>query len=379
MHRRIRALAVTLFIAGIALSTANPAPAPGVAPADSWHFFRGSPQQCGVSASKLPDKLDTLWTFQAGEAFEGAVAVADGMVYAGSLDENLYALDLKTGKKQWSYKAGPIKAAPVVHGDELLVGDIDGTLHCIGRTGKQQGKKQWEFSTGGEIGGANYTDKVILVSSHDENLYCLSKGGKQRWKFNTQGPVYGAPTVAQGKTFLVGCDSTMHVIELDKGKEIRSVDLGGQTGATAAVIGDDLYVGTMRNDVQAIDWQKGSVTWTYRAKKRQMAFFSSPAVTDKIVVIGGRDNLVHAIERKTGNDLWTFPTRNKVDSSPVIAGDRVVVGSLDSHVYVLELNTGKELQRIELDSPIAASPVVVDGKVLIGTQKGTLYCLGARK
>ena len=63
----------------------------------------------------------------------------------------------------------------------------------------------------------------------------------------------------------------------------------------------------------------------------------------------------------------------------MVVGDRVVFGSLDKNLYILDLDSGKQIQTLTLDNPISASPVVVGGKVLIGTQKGTLYCLGAKK
>jgi outer membrane protein assembly factor BamB len=215
------------------------------------------------------------------------------------------------------------------------------------------------------------------VASHDENLYCVGKDGKERWKYKIDFPIYGSVSVVGGRTFLVGCDSQLHVIDVAKGKAERSVDLGGQSGGTAAVLGDVLYVGTMGNEVRAINWRKGTEVWKYKPKRAQ-AFYSSPAVTDKYVVIGGRDNLVHCIDRQKGTQVWAFPTKSKVDSSPVVVGDRVVVGSLDGHLYVLALATGQELQKVKLDGPVSASPVVVGGRVLIGTQKGTLYCLGTK-
>jgi outer membrane protein assembly factor BamB len=292
------------------------------------------------------------------------------------MDEHLYAVDLATGKAKWKYKAGPFKSAPAVRDGFVYAGDLDGYLHCVDAV---KGSKKWVFDTGSEVGGINFHGTDILFASHDENLYCLTKEGKERWKFKTEGPIYGAPAVAEGKTFLVGCDSKMHVLDVAKGKEILSVQLGGQTGASAGVLGSDLYVGTMRNEVKAIDWKKGATTWTFKPGRNAQAFYSSPAVTDKYVVIGGRDRRVYAIDRKLGTQVWNFPTEAHVDSSPVIAGDRVVVGSLDKNLYVLDLATGKQLDKILLDGPISASPVVVGGKVVVGTQKGTLYCFGAKK
>ena len=43
--------------------------------------------------------------------------------------------------------------------------------------------------------------------------------------------------VAEGRTFVAGCDSILHVVSTDQGKELAQVDLGGQAGASAAVDG----------------------------------------------------------------------------------------------------------------------------------------------
>lgn len=375
MTPTFRLLAASLTLVGAAL-TLTAQPAPVAKEKAAWLLFHGNPRQTGVASGKLPAKLDTLWTFKAGDAFESSVAVADGVVYAGSMDEHFYAIDLKTGKEKWKFKAGPFKAPPSLKGGFVYVGDLDGSLYCLDTA---KGTKKWEFATGAEVGGVNFQGSDVLVASHDENLYCLDKDGKQRWKFKTDGPIYGSVAIGDGKTFLVGCDSQMHVIDVAKGKEDSSVDLEGQSGATAAVLGDRLYVGTMRNEVRAIDWKKGKVAWTYKGKRNGQAFFSSPAVTEKYVVIGGRDKQVHCIDPQTGTAVWTFATGDRVDSSPVIVGDKVVVGSMDSNLYVLDLAKGTLVQKIPLDGAITGSPAVVGGLVLIGTQKGTLYCLGEKK
>lgn len=358
------------------LGTACPVVWSSEAADSSWLLFRGNPQQSGVARSRLPEKLEVLWKFTAEDSFENAVAVDKGVVFAGSMDEHLYALDLSSGKQRWKLKVAPFKAPPSVNKGFVYIGDLDGNLHCIDAI---RGTKKWSFETGAEVGGANFQGDSILFTSHDEHLYCLTPEGKPRWKFKTDGPIYGSTAVAENRTFLVGCDSQMHVIDVAKGKELSAVDLDGQTGATAAVFGDLLYVGTMKNEVKAIDWKKSTVAWTYRHGRNAQAFYSSPAVTDKYVLIGSRDNRLHCIDRATGKAHWSFLTRNKVDSSPVVAGSVVVVGSQDGNLYVLDLETGKEIQKLPLDGPISASPVVVDQRLLIGTQKGTLYCLGSKK
>src|SRR5439155_10234204 len=165
---------------------------------------------------------------------------------------------------------------------------------------------------------------AVLFGSGDETLYCLSqKDGKELWRFKVPGgPVLGSPVVVAGRTFAAGCDSTLHVLDLGTGKELASVELGGQIAATAAIVGDQMYVGTMTNQFLGINWKKPEIAWTFEAAKRQQPFFASAAVTDTLVIAGSRDKRVHALDRQTGKEAWSFETKNRVDSSPVIVGNR---------------------------------------------------------
>jgi outer membrane protein assembly factor BamB len=372
----LRATVMLLVGAGV-LALARGSAQEAKPAADDWPVFRGNPRQTGVAASRLPDKLEVLWTFQAKDDIEGAAAIAAGVVYVGCFGEHLYALDLESGKERWKYKSGPIKAAPAVRDGAVYVGDADGLFHCVDAA---KGTKRWTFETGAEItSGANFAGDAVLFASHDETLYCLKRDGTLRWKFKTEGPVYGSLAVDDGRTFVAGCDSKLHVLDLEKGKQLAGVDLGGQSGATAAVADGRLYVGTMTNQFEAIDWKKGEVAWTFQATRRAQPFYASAAVTDALVIAGSRDNRVWALDRKAGKEVWSFATGAKVDASPVVAGDRVYAPSCDRNLYVLDLATGKQIQKIELDDQILASPAVAAGRLVIGTTKGTLYCLGAKR
>jgi outer membrane protein assembly factor BamB len=355
------------------LAVLAPAPQPG----SDWLVSRGDPLQSGVARAKLPEKLEVLWTFKATDIIEGAPAVAGGVVYFGSFDENLYAVDLNSGKGKWRYKGGPFKAAAAVHKDAVYIGDQNGLFHCVDAA---SGKKRWTFETAAEIAsGANFAGDLILFGSHDENLYCLTPDGKEKWRVKTEGPVNGSPVVAGKHTFVAGCDGSVHVIELEGGKEVAAIDLDGQAAATAAVIGDFLYVGTMTNRVQGVDWKNAKRVWTFEPARRAQPFYAPVSATDRLIIAGSRDKHVYALDRRSGEEVWNFATDGRIDAAPVVVGDRVFVGSLDGKLYTLDLASGRELARLKLDGPITGSPAVVEGRLLIGTEKGTLYCLGAKK
>jgi outer membrane protein assembly factor BamB len=341
-----------------------------------WPVFRGNLAMTGTAVGEFPEKPEVLWTFKAKDAVEGAAAIVEGTVYFGSLDDHLYALELKTGKEIWKTKLGPIKASPAIKGNRIYVGDGEGKFHAVDR---KSGKVVWVFETEGEIvGGATFAGETILVGSHDARLYCIDDKGKKIWDFTIEGPVNGTAAVMGDQTFVAGCDSILHVLDTKTGKELGSVDLGGQAAATAAVFGDSLYVGTMTNQVLGIDWKARRISWRFESEKRKFPFYASAAVNDELVVVGGRDKMFRAIDRKLGTEKWTFLTENRVDGSPIILGNRVIGGSQDGNLYFLDLQTGKETHRIELDSAVTASPSFSDGILIIGADKGTIYAIGKK-
>jgi len=132
------------------------------------------------------------------------------------------------------------------------------------------------------------------------------------------------------------------------------------------------YFGHYENAFLDVNLNEGKVAWTY--KDRAFPYFSSPAVAGDRVVFGGRDKRLHCVKRKTGELVWTFATRGKVDSSPVIAGSRVVVGSDDGRLYVVNLEDGKEVWNYEIGQPVGSSPAVVRGRIVVGADDGSVYC-----
>src|SRR5437762_1172985 len=96
-----RHLVFALTLGSITLAAPQQEAAQKEVAAPGWLLFRGNALQTGVVDGKLPDKLEILWQFKTGDAIEGAAAVADGVVFVGSQDEHLYAIDLANGKEKW--------------------------------------------------------------------------------------------------------------------------------------------------------------------------------------------------------------------------------------------------------------------------------------
>ena len=69
--------------------------------------------------------------------------------------------------------------------------------------------------------------------------------------------------------------------------------------------------------------------------------YSSPAIgSDGTVYVGSMDNMLYAINGKTGVKLWEFKTGSGVHSSPAIGSDGTVyVGSYDNKLYAIKTDS----------------------------------------
>src|SRR5688572_1436446 len=103
------------------------------APASAWPQFRGSASLIGTTQATLPAQLKVQWTYEAGDAIDSSAAIVDGVVYVGSANGQLHAVDLATGKPKWKYTAsadGIGESSPAVGGGLVYVGDLAGVLHA---------------------------------------------------------------------------------------------------------------------------------------------------------------------------------------------------------------------------------------------------------
>lgn len=350
-----------------------------------WPIFRGDTHLSGVANDALPDRLSLLWSFQTGYEIKSSPVVGSGRVYVGSTDGNVYALNISDGSELWRFDTGDdVEAPPMLLDSLVYVGSLNGTFFALDAA---TGKEVWRYQTGDEIyGSANWIDapdgsgKWVLVGSYDFFVYCFdARTGERKWAVETENYINGAPATDGRITVFGGCDEQLHIVSVAEGREIGKVDGGSYIAGSAALFDEMAYLGHYGEKVIAIDIAAKKIVWEYDNNGKAGAFFSSPAVNEEMVVIGSRDKNVHCINRKTGEKIWSFETRDDVDSSPVIAGDKVVAASMDGRLYLLDLKTGRQIWSYEIGADITSCPAVTGGYVFVGAEDGRLYAFGDRK
>ena len=83
-------------------------------------------------------------------------------------------------------------------------------------------------------------------------------------------------------------------------------------------------------------------------------------------------------DRASGEVVWEFPVRDRIDSSPVLVRNRVIFGSDDGRIYGVDPATGEEAWSYQIGAPIKASPALAEGKIVIGAEDGVVYAFEFR-
>lgn len=386
--------AVRMLVLGLGLGLAgcgvkeNPPPntaaaAEPPAPLTSWPMTRGGPALTGHVAAPMPLDPVMAWTFAASGPVSAEAAIVDGRVYVGSAQGTLHCLEADTGREVWRFETGDaISAAPAVRGGRIFLSSNDGRLYAVDAA---TGTELWRYGTeekmsSGAVAITNPsgTGDWVLLNGYDGTTRVLAADdGKLVWSYQTEDYINGSPAVVADR-FLVfgGCDAQLHVVNLTDGTLVRKIPTDAQIPASIATLGPMAFCGNYANQVVAFDVVAGTVTWTY--EDRALPFFSSPAVNDRLVLIGSRDKHLHAIDRRTGAGVWKFATGGRVEGSPVVFADGVVFASSDGRLYAAGLETGAEVWRLDLGESLVASPAFGARLIVIGGEKGTVFALRAR-
>ena len=133
--------------------------------------------------------------------------MANGVVYVGSGDGNVYALNAKTGALLWSYNTGDVCSSPAVANGVVYVGSERRQrvrAECQNR--RQAVELPHRQLCGflarrGEWGG--------LCRLVDGNVYALNAStGALLWSYTTGGTVDSSPAVANGVVYIGSEEAT---------------------------------------------------------------------------------------------------------------------------------------------------------------------------
>jgi outer membrane protein assembly factor BamB len=168
-----------------------------------------------ASQATLRVEPKVLWTFETGNKVWSQPLVADGKVYQGSLDHNLYALDAATGKELWRFTANAsIASKPALKDGVLYFGSFDDTFYAVNAA---DGKLIWKTPTTAWIWcDALLLDGRIYVGDVKGKFYALDeRTGKVLWTSEVGGAIRGTPVADDANIYVVSFDTYVYVFPRD--------------------------------------------------------------------------------------------------------------------------------------------------------------------
>ena len=327
-------------------------------------MFRGNAAHTGVHASPAPRTFTRVkWTFATGDRIVSSPVQSGGVVYFGSDDGYIYAVDAASGRKRWSRRTGgPVASTPAIADGTLYVGSYDGHFYALDAA---SGALRWRFTTSGER------------RFEAKGLHGLLP--KQQTIADPFDVFLSSPVVAQGRVYFGSGDGNIYALDVRTGEVAWTFATGDVVHASPAYADGVLYVGSWDSRLYALDAASGAERWRFQGGvdpviHNQVGFQSSPAVVDGVVYVGCRDSKLYAIDAATGRELWHYDNAGSwVIASPAVARGRVMFATSDSSRYlVVDAKSGRELLAQQGRAFMFSSPVVAGSVVLIGVLNGTL-------
>jgi outer membrane protein assembly factor BamB/tRNA A-37 threonylcarbamoyl transferase component Bud32 len=283
---------------------------------------------------KTEPEVEELWSFECEDEIRGTPNFAKGIVYVGCYDNNLYALDSKSGEFLWKYATeGGIPTRPAI------------------------------------------SDEMIFVASEDFRLYALTADrGELLWTYFTEGPIRSSPIISEGHIFFGSDDANLHVVNMMSGNRAWKADAPAAIRSSPLTSQERVYFGCETGDFYSIDF-RGELKWRFKAKR---AVTSSPIIVDGMIYFGSLDWTLYALDAEGGWQIWRFRMGRPSISSPIHAEGNIYTGCADGNIYAIDARTSNEVWRFSTDHQVTGSPIVSEDSLYCGSVDGSMYCLDMR-
>lgn len=362
--------------------------------------FHGNLDHTGIYNSPPIRKLKGVkWKFR----LEGnksyittSPALANGFLYFGGSDGNLYALDIESGAELWRFHTeGPVHSSPAVSNGIVYFQSNDGFTYALDG---QSGKQKWKVDTGPNrlidydflSSSPAVQGNTVFIAGGNGNLYALNADtGEALWVIPAirEKPVRSSPAV-DGDTVYFTREDKLLALDTQTGKEKWSFEAFTLARSSPAIGEGVIIFGDNASTIFAVDSRTGTKKWEYSIKYYWVV--STAAISDGVVYIGGDDSYLNALNAQTGEVLWRFKTRGEtIWSSPAVVGGVIYAGdwnysnakdengnTLWGYMYAIDAQTGRELWNYKTGGNIVSSPVVdARGVLYFGSLDGCLYAL----
>ncbi|MBP7252992.1 MAG: PQQ-binding-like beta-propeller repeat protein [Alphaproteobacteria bacterium] len=308
-------------------------------------------------------------------------------------------------KKFWRVSIGDgsggalrLLARPVVAGGRVFTMDASGHVSAFAL---KDGEKLWRVSTQATeseaseaIGGGIAYDKGMLFATtgHAEVVALGIGDGKVLWRRKLMNPSRAAPTVADGRVYVVTINNATSVLKGSDGSVLWTHSGTGQTAAlmgaaSAAVDGDTAVVAYSSGEIFALRAQNGRVAWgdvlvsplAVGALPEMADIRGAPVIDHGGVFALGHSGRMAALIMRSGERAWELDVGGS--NPPLVAGNTIYLLSNAQKLMAVRRDNGKIIWANDLPVRVDAddresTPIVWTGSLLAG---GRLFLVNSHE
>lgn len=269
----------------------------------------------GISSG---DEIHTSWEIPF-TGSESEPIVRNGIIYIGSFDGVVHAIDAKSGKHIWQFQTGTgLTSGPeIITAPSNSFGDMLGAaLEAIAK--KDKGKREIDATP-------VVTNGTVYIGSKDHKFYALdAQTGQLKWATDIGYPVF------------------KKAIETDKQIVVHGIGMGLSPNA--------IYV-LDKKDGQVIWSTDGKGTVTYPSIDSRVIYYG----LSKEKKISSSSFFLNAAEVNTGNLLWTLELQGRRPERIYGSSELIYVTAIEGG-EVIDLPDSKTLR----DTPTATRVYAVN-------------------
>lgn len=381
---------------------------PEAVAAENWAEAGRGPTKAVGHIAAAPD-LDIAWRRSVGKGStnKGALTtppVSDGTaVFTLDAAQTVRATRLSTGAALWSTRLkgisrrdrAAIGGGLALAGDQLIVASGFGYVASLdARTGAET----WRRELGAPMTGApTIADGRIFVVSNNNEIFALSLAdGATQWSdqaISESARVLGSPSAASVEDFLIAPFSSGEVIAYlaANGRRLWT-DALSQAGrftpiseindiGSRPVLGAGLvFASSQSGTTAAIDGRSGARVWT-----QPVGSTRAPALAGRFLYVLGTGNELACLDAATGEAYWVVQLRafqNEKErkkpityTAPIVASGRVIVVSSRGELLAFSPQDGTQTASLKLGDTVYIEPIAAQGKLFVLTDDARLIAI----
>ncbi len=180
----------------------------------------------------------------------------------------------------------------------------------------------------------------------------LPENLRRQWTYeHATGEIITTAAIYDGRAYVSTEDGYLLALDMEDGQLAWSYELGARCWSAPTVAGDLVLVGDKEGVLHAVDRRSGEMRWRH-SRSHELA---NSQVLGQLVLTGGYDDRLQALRLEDGGEAWSWQTDERVVAPTTVLGDRLVSGGCNGRISILAAADGELLEEVELEAQVGAA------------------------